>query len=302
MTAADRFRAAQARLLEHHGVAAESSFFDVAAVSGPAHALVAGEGDPVVMVPGFADPAVLWAPLMAELGGFRVVAVDRPCFGLSGRVEHRTETFRDLAVTFLGQVLEALDLDRPVLVGNSIGSTWAFWFAIAHPERVAGMVHLGCPAFALGTSAPFPMRLLSLPGLGRVLMALTPPSEKQMLRFGEMAGVDLSGHPELVELLVAAQELPGYRRSIRELLRAVVRLRGARPRVRLTSADLARVRAPTKLVWGSEDPFGGLEVGRAVEACLPDAGLQAVEDAGHLPWVNHAAEVGRVVRAFLDEG
>jgi len=62
------FRAAQAQLLRRAGVAAESRFVDVPAISGRAHVLVSGEGPPVVAVPGLGDPAAMRAPPMAELG------------------------------------------------------------------------------------------------------------------------------------------------------------------------------------------------------------------------------------------
>ncbi|MGD8898372.1 MAG: alpha/beta fold hydrolase, partial [Acidobacteriota bacterium] len=152
------FEAAQERLLRRVGVAAESRFVDVPAVSGQAHVLVAGRGPAVVMVPGFADPAAMWAPLMARLEGFTLYAVDRPSFGLTDRARYSTATIRRLAVTFLEQVLDALGLERPAIVANSIGSLWSIWLALERPRRLATMSHVGCPAFILGTSAPLPMR------------------------------------------------------------------------------------------------------------------------------------------------
>jgi hypothetical protein len=78
MNATDEFRRLQRLLLQHVGVRAESRFLDLPAVSGRVHVLVSGDGPPVVMVPGFGDPAAMWAPLMGQLGGFSLYAVDRP--------------------------------------------------------------------------------------------------------------------------------------------------------------------------------------------------------------------------------
>ena len=72
------FEAAQAAVLDRFGVAAESKYVKVPALEGRAHVLVAGAGPPVVMVNGIGTPAAMWAPLMAQLQGRALHAVDRP--------------------------------------------------------------------------------------------------------------------------------------------------------------------------------------------------------------------------------
>lgn len=97
----ESFEVAPGKLLERYDVRAESRWIDVPAVGGRAHVLVAGEGRPVVLVPGFGDPAAIWAPLMGQLGRepaqFRLHAVDRPAFGLSDYAPMRTHSLRTLA-------------------------------------------------------------------------------------------------------------------------------------------------------------------------------------------------------------
>lgn len=299
MTALEEFKASQERLLERFGLDAESRFLEVPTVAGRVHVLVQGEGPPVVLVPGFADPAAMWAPLMAELSGFRLYAVDRPCFGLSGRAEHQTGSFRTLAVQFLDQVLEGLELERALFVGNSIGSLWSLWLALDRPGRVSAMAHMGCPAFILGTSAPLLLRLLSVPVLGRLMARMAPPSRQQVESFAHFVGADLSDAPELADLLVAAQRLPGAQREIRRLLHAVIRLRGPRPALVLTEEDLTRIRQHVLLVWGGRDPFGAVEVGEEVASLIDEADFHVIPEGGHVPWVGHAGEVAAVTKPFL---
>lgn len=299
VSAVEQFQAKQRALLSRYGVDAQSRFLEVPSVHGPVHVLTQERGPPVVLVPGFADPAAMWAPLMARLDGFTRYAVDRPCFGLSGSAEHSTEHMRVLAVSFLEEVLDALQIDRALLIGNSIGSLWSFWLALDHPDRVAAMVHVGCPAFLLNTSAPLPMRLLSIPPLGRLLMRMTPPSAAHVERFSRMVGEDLSRAPELRDLLVAAQRLPGAQAAIRELLHALVRLRGARPEVALTADQIAQVRQPVLLIWGEQDPFGSPDVGEEAAGIIPDADFRLVAGAGHAPWIAHPTQVSAGAIPFL---
>lgn len=299
MKSRENFIAAQEALFRRVGLRAESRFLDMPALDGPAHVLVAGEGPPVLLIAGLGDPAAMWAPLMSKLKGFTLYAVDRPCFGLSGSAEHKTDTLRSLAVGFLEQVLDALELERAQFVSNSMGSLWTLWLALDRPQRVTAMTHVGCPALILGTSAPIPMRLISFPPLGRLLMALTPPSPKQVDQFAAMAGEDLSSLPEMRDLLVQMQKLPGARKSVRQLLHSVLRFRGARPQIALNEDQLSRVTQPSLVIWGDRDPFGSVEVGKKLAQLTQRTEFHQIAEAGHVPWVIRPDEVSRIATPFL---
>lgn len=301
MTALERdFKQAQDGVLERYGIEAESRFLDVAAVGGRAQVLVAGEGPPVVMVMGGGGPGAFWAPLMAELRGFTLYVVDRPGFGLTDTARHTMDSIRPLAVNFLEQVLDGLELKRPLFVSNSMGSLWSSWFAIDRPERVAAMVQVGCAATILGTSAPAPMRLLAVPWLGKLMMRMQPPSEKQVVRVVGMMKEDVSELPELRDVMLACERLPSYTPTWLALLHAVVRLRGARPEVALDASELGRLSMPVQVIWGEDDPFGGLDVGERVAEAIPDARFHSIP-GGHTPWVSEAPRIGELARPFLFE-
>jgi pimeloyl-ACP methyl ester carboxylesterase len=294
----DSFTAAQDRMLARYGVDAESRFIDVPVVDGRAQVLVTGEGPPVVMVSGIGTPAAMWAPLMAQLVGFRLHAVDLPGFGLTDSRRDLTRKYRVTAVQFICETLDQLGLDRALFVASSLGSTWVVWLSLDAPERVAAAVHVGCPATALGTSAPLPIRLLSVPHLGRLMMKLQPPSHKQVEQLSRM----VHQYPlvtELADLLVATERLPHYERAFLDTLRIMIRIRGARPDVALSAAELSSVRQPVQLVWGNDDPMGSTEIAHRVAEALPDAELHIVE-GGHAPWLTQADQIGSLATPFFE--
>lgn len=292
------FIRAQERTLRHYGVDAESRFIDVDAVAGRAHILVAGDGPPVMMVIGGGLPAAMWAPLMAELEGFTLHAVDLPGLGLTDTATYSSARFRSLGVDFLDQVLAGLGLDRPVLVGQSIGGQWSTWMALDRPDHVPALALVACPAAMLGTAAPLPLRLLSVPGLGRLMTRLQPPSPTQIDRLARTAGEDLSDHPELRSLLLAAQRLPTWKAALIDIVRSVVSLRGARPQVTLTPDELARITQPVQLIWGEDDTFGPPAVGEQAADLIPDAELHVVP-GGHGPWFRYAEHIADRLTPFL---
>ncbi len=293
----EQFISAQQRMLDRHGVVAQSRFVYAPSLPGHVHVLVSGEGPGVVMINGIGTPGAMWAPLMSRLEGFRLHVVDLPGYGLTDPAPGLARDLRRNAVTFLEDVLNGLELDRPPFVANSLGSLWTHWLALDRPGRVAGMIHVGCPATALGTSAPLPMRLMSLRPLGRLLTRLQPPSPRQVTQLARMVK-EHPLEPELVDLLVATGRLPGFRPTFLATLNALIRLRGSRPSVRLTSEQLARTRQPTLLIWGRRDPFGSPEVGRRLADSLPHAELEMV-DAGHAPWLTQADRIAPRAREFL---
>jgi pimeloyl-ACP methyl ester carboxylesterase len=88
--------------------------------------------------------------LLEYLEGVRIIALDRPGYGLSDPVDVPRERFREAAVEFLDETVDELGLESFALAGGSMGGTWALWYALARPERVRRLALLG--------SAPLPAR------------------------------------------------------------------------------------------------------------------------------------------------
>lgn len=300
VTPEENYLAAQGRLLAANGVTASSRFIKLPWRGLRTHVLQAGEGDPVVFVIGGGGFAALWAPLLARMPDHRLYAVDRPGFGLTDAVEHRTGTLRETAVGFLAGALDGLGIERATFVSNSMGSLWTFWLALDRPERVERMIHVGCPALLLDTGAPMPMPLLGVPLIGRLMMALVRPSPRQARMVFESMKEEaaLRNDPALLAAVLATERLPAYGPAWRELLGAVLTPFGARRGIPLTSEQLRRVRHPVQLIWGQDDPFGPVETGRRAADLLPDAQFSAVA-GGHMPWFDAPDEVAALVQVFL---
>ena len=292
------FLEAQQRVIDRYGVDFESRLLDVSGIIGRVHVIVTGEGPPVLMVIGGGIVAGTWAPLMAELGGYTLYAVDLPGQGLTDRTPYSSNKLRRTAVAFLEQVMDRLELTTVPFVGQSIGGMWSMWMALDRPERVSAISYIACPALILGTSAPFPLRLATIPWIHRVINRLDPPSTKQVERLGKMVGENLSDSPELRDLMLEYERLPGSSGSLLELHRAVIRLRGAQPSVEITERQLMRVEKPAQFIWGEKDPFGPPSAGHRAAAVMPDAQVHVVA-GGHAPWFGHPRRVGEIVKPFL---
>lgn len=297
-------RRAEARAYEHYGLGFAERFVDVGALGGRVRVLEVGTGPPVVVLPGGVGYGVQWLPLLPELTGYTAYVVDRPGGGLSDGIDHRALPLETIAATSTAAVYDHFGFGVAPIVGNSMGGYWGLRFALEHPARVSAVALLGCPALYPGERIPLAMRLVGLPLVdGVVVERLFQPADVRAAR----DGLAHLGHPAatrrrlpsaLIEATYRMDHAPHYVRSMTSLVRSAGTPRQSVPDPALTPDDLRGVRPPVTLLWGSGDPYGSLEVGRAGAAHFPDAAFHEA-GVGHLPWLDDPSACGDLVRAHL---
>jgi 2-hydroxy-6-oxonona-2,4-dienedioate hydrolase len=298
--------AAEQRLFAHYGLKYRVHLVEMTESNLSLRVLEVGEGRPLLMVPGGTGDALFLAGLMAELEGWRMIAVNRPGGGMSDGIDHRKINVRSLAVNTLRTVADAFDLAQVPIVCNSMGGLWSFWYVLEHPERVSRMVQLGCPALILDTSAPFFMRLLGVSLINNLIVRKMQPKSVndalEGLRAQGSSQEDINRMPSVsAEAAYYFFNLPTYRDTWKTLIAAVTTIAGAKFDYRLSANALQQVNCPVQFLWGEKDPFGGLEVARQVADVMPNARLHEMR-TGHLPFLDNPQETGRIIREFLQEG
>lgn len=300
------YRAAEARLWRTHGATPTERRIRLAR-NGDVEVRVqeVGAGEPIVFIHGANTSGSSWIALGARLAGFRCLVLDRPGTGLSGRLAGEVDARRieRLGDTFVGDVLDALGIERAHVVVTSLGGYLALRSAAAEPSRFGRMVQFSWPVGAPTTWVPWLMRIAATPGLGRLVASL-PPSERSV----RMTFRQIGHGPSLADGRITAEDLETYLALLRHtptlredqrLARVLVSpLRGLSS-ARLPEALLGSVRAPTHFVWGEHDPFGGLEIARRLVHLLPEASLEIVPGAGHAPWLDELDHCADAVRSHL---
>src|SRR6476469_1055935 len=95
------------------------------------------EAPPVLMIHGWGCSVYIYRynmPAVAE-AGFRTIGIDLKGQGLSDKPHRKNEYTIDSLIDHLVEVLDALELERPALVGHSLGGSLIYHFASRHPER-----------------------------------------------------------------------------------------------------------------------------------------------------------------------
>lgn len=109
--------------------------------------LEAGMGPALLFCHGFPETAHSWhkqLPAMAA-AGYRAIAIDMRGYGDSSAPSSTDEYTAFHAVGDLIRLMDALSIDRAVVVGNDWGATLAWQIALMRPDRVSGVIAFGVP-------------------------------------------------------------------------------------------------------------------------------------------------------------
>lgn len=301
-----RYRAAERRLWASLGRDPTERSLWIARLGITVRVQEVGDGPPVLFIHGANTSGASWAGLAARLDGFRCILLDRPGTGLSDTLVGHIDAARlpAFAEALVLDLLDALGLGTADLVGASFGGYVALRAAAAHPERVGRVVLVGWPAGTPADPLPRFMWAMTLPVLGRLAAALPPTGWTVRESFRWIGhGPSLAADritPEDLDCYLALLRDTDTRRSELALGRALVSPVGGLDRILLPDALLASIAAPTLLVWGSNDPFGGEATARRLATRLPTATLDLLDGAGHAPWLDAPDRVAGAISAFLD--
>ena len=250
-----------------------------------------GEGQPVLMIHGSGPGVSAWANWRLSMGPLsrtkRVIAPDMVGFGFTERPPGITYG-KSVWLQQLADLLDALQIQKTDIVGNSFGGGLAIAFAIRYPERVRRMVLMG----SVGLSFPITAGLDSVWGY--------EPSLENMRRLLDIFAYDRDlVSDELAELRYKASIRPGFQESFSAMFPAP-RQKG----VELLASDeaaIAKLTHPSLIIHGREDKVIPPDVSRRLFELLPNAELHMFGKCGHWTQIEHAERFNMLVADFLKD-
>jgi pimeloyl-ACP methyl ester carboxylesterase/tetratricopeptide (TPR) repeat protein len=239
------------------------------------------DGTPVVLLHGYTDSWHSYDRVLPHLPrSLRVFAVTQRGHGDSSKPDssYASDVFARDVIAFM----DALGLDRAVIVGHSMGSTVAQRFAVEYPQRVQALV-------LEGAFMPRPANAEVSKFLDQVL-ELKDPIDSAFVREFQQSTLAQPVPPEFFEMVVA------------EALKVPARVwRSALEPYRTTdfSAALSTIRVPTLLVWGDRDAFTGRSEQDALAAAINGSRLVIYSGAGHSPHWEEPERFARQIASFV---
>ena len=257
----------------------------------------AGAGQPVLALHGLGGTKASFLPTLAALApaGYRVTAVDLPGFGESDKPIGAPYDAAWFARRVL-DVLDALELDRAHLVGNSMGGRIALETGLTDRDRVGSVVLL-CPAVAWLRDRPWaPFLRLVRPELGLFQPAPRPVVEGLVRRLvpGGADGWAAAGVDEFLRAFLTPRGRAAFYAALRNIyLDEPGGDNGFWPRLGTLECD-------SLFIWGRHDGLVPAAFRHHVEAALPRA-RHYVLDCGHVPQLEAPRETHGAMEEFFAE-
>lgn len=247
-------------------------------------------GTPIVLLGGAAEPSWVWHEVGPRLAaaGHRVIAVDLPPFGY---------TQRNISYTMNGWLRllhgfeRRLAIQRPLLVGHSLGAGIAAAEALARPRDVSGIVLLDGDALPFGRGRSWLADIFVYPWYDAAYRLLTGWD----WLVGRMLRNAWGPHPPALPHATLAE----FERPFRVAgTAAALRRLAANGLPGVPLSGLAKIRTPRAVVWGADDTVDSVASGRATAAAL-GVPLQLISGAGHLTPLSHPQAVAHRVLGVL---
>lgn len=233
-----------------------------------------GEGEPVVLLHGLMGEKDHWEGTLHALADTcRGLALELPIFdpAQEGSVEALTD--------YVARFMDALEISRAVVGGNSLGGHLALTLALTRPERVSGLI-------LTGSSGLFERSFTR--GVPHA-----PTAEYVRAKMEEVFHDRALVTPEWVE---SVRRIVTTRRLALRVLHVARSARRHNVETRL-----GEIRVPTLIAWGRDDRITPLEVAERFRASIPAAELAVIASCGHAPMLEQPDLFNAIVADWLRE-
>ena len=262
----------------------------------PLHVETHGAGDPIVLVHGFGANVYSWRHLVGPLARHHeVLAVDLKGFGASPKPADGAYSVHDQAELLIELIL-ARGLTNLTLVGHSLGGGVGLATTLAltrvAPERIRRLVLIDTIAF--DQALPWFIRVLRTPGLGRLAVAIVPPSLQVRMVLRHAFHDPRLITDDVVAAYAAPMRDPAARRALVVTARQLIP-----PEMDAFTRRYREIDLPVLLLWGRQDRVVPVELGHRLSAALPHADLRVIDACGHVPHEERPDTVLDAIERFL---
>lgn len=243
----------------------------------------------IILIHGFSSSTYTWKHLAPHLeDDYRIVTLDLYGFGLSEKpaIDYNTDLFRDQVI----ELMDALNIDRAHIGGNSMGGRVSLEITKMFPDRVLSLTLIDSAGYEMN-SPNFLLKLAALPGVGRTIMSFR--SRIQIRSMLKDVYFDSSKiNDQTIEAYYMPLRSPGGVNAHLSLLRS-------RDILEDVSGWITEIEQPTLILWGRHDNWIPVETANRFHEDLTNSELYIFDDAGHLPQEEIPEKTALQMHGFL---
>jgi len=246
------------------------------------HYVEAGSGPNVILLHGLGGSSQVWQFNIGPLAEkYHVFVPDQIGFGKSDKplVNYRIRTYVD----FLDQFCKQLKIDRPTLIGNSMGGWIAAIYAATYPDRVDKLVL----ADAAGYAPPKDFDT-------RAFFGLNPTTRDEMKLLSAKVFYNKAFLSDAaIDQAMAARLGAGDGYTIKSITESIIRGEDYLDNI------VMKIKSPTLIVWGREDGLVPLSEGERFHKDIAGSTMIVFDQCAHVPNIEKAGEFNAAVIKFL---
>jgi len=247
------------------------------------HYLDKGSGPAVVILHGLGGQMgnFTYALLERLTDEFRIILMDRPGSGYSRRAPGATGRLTEQA-SIVAEFIRKLGLERPLLVGHSLGGAIALGVALDHPEVISGLA-LIAPLTHVPKHVPAPFRALDIKSdLLRWLIAWTVATPIGIRRGRATLDAIFSPDPAPADFPIRAGGILGLRP--RSFFNTSSDMRAVNMDLWKMAGRYSSLQLPVRILYGTSDEVLSPQVhGEAMKTKCPVVRLELVSGGHMLP-------------------
>lgn len=242
------------------------------------HVCIEGSGPDLVLIHGFAASLHTWNDVASTLSKqFRVIRFDLPPFGLTGPALDEQDRTRKMNIgfyqLFVDTLLDALGVNKCVMIGNSFGGFLSWDQAQRHPARVRGLVI--SDAVGYPQKLPVYIRLFTLRPVAWLTRYAIPAF---LLR---MAVKDVYGDKKKLKSAVLDRYLELF--MLKENRAAVGHMVGVFTDGEMQPERIPEIACKTLIVWGAADRWVAPELASRFHHDIEHSEVKMYREVGHIP-------------------
>lgn len=248
-----------------------------------------GSGRPIVLIHGICDSLHTWRKWQKPIpqNGYRFISLDVPGFGLTTGKEISYDSKSYTA--FLDKLFKKLKVEKPILIGNSLGGFISWNYALDYPKNVDKLVLISPAGYPL--NPPLVVRISQNGFLKWIAKNFSTRWSSDYIakgvfyNRGKMDDEDLERFYDLFNL-------EGNFQKYMNVFENIMKLKDQDPK-------LTRLKVPTLLIWGKEDSWIPFKQTKLWQRDVKPLTFVELEKVGHTAQLEAPERTLKIILKYL---